>query len=698
MTLGFTISSQKGLSNALQLGNNFVANFKAATFVVISVGEVLPSPKDEQYASSAVSLLSWSELSIDSEFYSHWPFIFTQDRVVGLLIANFLDKSLHDHDEVFYINEQSSSDDLLSLTSVLQNNFRVLGTEDLKSASFNNYANFTSAIFANKRAHNYVTKWVQQLEDQTYSESFNFTPSFFEFITTLSVSCDVGVISRGLGEQSWASGNVWSQTRNGLTIRSSLRRTALQELLNGYIDLPDPFSKDDQDKFHEWGMNISPTSVSALPRFLDAAVRENPDVYREFVLFDFTQPKQAKKWWKSKKKLLIPEIKLFETNHLVEKTSHLEMVDSAVRKTGVDLFGYLSSGAGVGQATRLISETLRSSNIDVSEISLPRPRSIRVASEQKRFEASHDIAIMCVDAFQFVQQRKDIGESFFANRYTIAQWYWELEEVPDYYREPLSVIDEFWAPTRFLGDAMASIAPPTLRITHMPLPIPSLTQVQPLSKQSIGLDDQFLFYFAFDFLSVVKRKNPQAIVRAFNDAFGESDGAALLIKSVNGVQRPRELNELKNLVHGRRDIKMVDEFLPPHLNRALMATADCYVSLHRSEGYGLTLAEAMSMGKPVIATGYSGNTDFMTGMNSMLIPYSLVKVGVNAEGYPAESSWAEPDHAQAVLAMQKLVDDRSFAENLGQSAEQHIKDNFSQSIIAEKMSQRIRNIQSDRAK
>jgi glycosyltransferase involved in cell wall biosynthesis len=120
-----------------------------------------------------------------------------------------------------------------------------------------------------------------------------------------------------------------------------------------------------------------------------------------------------------------------------------------------------------------------------------------------------------------------------------------------------------------------------------------------------------------------------------------------------------------------------------------MNHADCYVSLHRSEGLGLTMAEAMSLGKPVIATGYSGNMDFMTEENSCLVPWSPVLVGSGAEGYPASATWAEPDLEAAAQLMRRVFVDQEFASELGQRAQADIAQRFSAAVTGERMKRHL---------
>ena len=158
----------------------------------------------------------------------------------------------------------------------------------------------------------------------------------------------------------------------------------------------------------------------------------------------------------------------------------------------------------------------------------------------------------------------------------------------------------------------------------------------------------------FDFFSTLRRKNAAGLIEAFARAFAPGEGPRLLLKTINGRLRPEAESELRRKIAHHPDIELIDAYLDPAQNAALLARADCYVSLHRSEGFGLTLAESMALGTPVIATGYSGNTDFTTPQNSYLVDWTPTRVGPECDIYPAEGSWAEPDLDHAAELMRRV--------------------------------------------
>jgi glycosyltransferase involved in cell wall biosynthesis len=213
----------------------------------------------------------------------------------------------------------------------------------------------------------------------------------------------------------------------------------------------------------------------------------------------------------------------------------------------------------------------------------------------------------------------------------IGQWFWELEVAPSWYGDAYQYVDELWAPTKFIEEMLRNEAPARIPVRHMPLPLRQPRVVENATRGDLDLDDRFMFLFTFDFMSVMKRKNPLGLVEAFKKAFAPGEGPMLVLKSINGETRPQGFAQLMAACEGRDDIIVMNKYLDSHLSAALMNVCDCYVSLHRSEGLGLTIAEAMLLGKPVIATGYSGNLDFMTPETSYMVPWTRVKVGENAE-------------------------------------------------------------------
>jgi glycosyltransferase involved in cell wall biosynthesis len=180
--------------------------------------------------------------------------------------------------------------------------------------------------------------------------------------------------------------------------------------------------------------------------------------------------------------------------------------------------------------------------------------------------------------------------------------------------------------------------------------------------------DRPLFLFVFDHHSIAARKNPLGLISAFANAFPDGREATLLIKSINAADLPEAAAELELAASDHPAVQVVDITLPGLERSALLAGCDCYVSLHRSEGFGMTIAEAMAYARPVIATAYGGTVDFLDASTGYLVPWSPARVGVANPVYPADSIWADPDLAHAARLMRRVVDAPNEAMALGRHA------------------------------
>ncbi len=186
-----------------------------------------------------------------------------------------------------------------------------------------------------------------------------------------------------------------------------------------------------------------------------------------------------------------------------------------------------------------------------------------------------------------------------------------------------------------------------------------------------------MFLFLFDFLSCLERKNPLGIIEAFVRAFVPGEGPVLVIKSINGRHMLNDLERLRAAVDGRDDVVLLEKYYSVDEKNALLGACDCYVSLHRSEGLGLTMAEAMALGKPVIATGYSGNLHFMTPENCYLVDYSMTEVPAECDPYPKGAAWAAPSVAHAAELMRRVYERPVEAKARAQLGQRDVSDMIS---------------------
>ena len=364
-------------------------------------------------------------------------------------------------------------------------------------------------------------------------------------------------------------------------------------------------------------------------------------------------------------------------------------------RPGVNVYGYVHAESGVGEHTRLLVASVREAGIDYSVVPF-RSTFSRQESEFADFgaKAPHfDVNIIGVNADQMDHFVEVFGRASLDGRYNIALWAWEIEDFPGWMAKSARWVDEIWANSSFSAAAIAS----KVGVPVYPFPLPIRTPKAPVrSRHELGLPESFLFLFCFDFDSVFERKNPLAVVEAFLSAFPDEPGVHLLIKSINGDRHRDDMSRLEASVASRRAITFRDGYVASETQGSLMASCDAYVSLHRSEGFGLTMAEAMTLGKPVIATGYSGNLDFMNSNNSFLVPFEMVPVGPGNDPYPERAVWASPDVAAAASLMRRVVTYREDVARKVESACSEIARLHSPSVRSRFVLERLEALRSKR--
>lgn len=357
---------------------------------------------------------------------------------------------------------------------------------------------------------------------------------------------------------------------------------------------------------------------------------------------------------------------------------------------GLNVIGYLRAELGVGEAARATLRACAAANVPAAAIDFRKGAASRMEEEIPGTFGSdpkYGITLLHLNAEQVPHAVADC-EAALKDRRVIAYWNWELPELPESWIESTRFLHEIWAPSRFCQTAFSRRL--NLPVTHIPYAID--VRVPPgIGRAQLGVpEDGFVFLYMFDALSVPERKNPMAVVEAFERARPQFRRPAwLVLKMINGDRESalrRRLEEARTRTPGI--VTLERYFRRPELN-ALFAAADCYVSLHRAEGYGLTLAESMFLGKPVIATGWSANMDFMTPWNSVPVPYRLVQIERDHGPYPAGQWWAEPEVEAAGAAMVRMVNEPEFAHALGRQAARDIRSDLSPEAVGTIIRKRI---------
>jgi hypothetical protein len=365
----------------------------------------------------------------------------------------------------------------------------------------------------------------------------------------------------------------------------------------------------------------------------------------------------------------------------------------------VNVTGLFTGTLGLGEAARGYVRALQAVKIPVSTTTVDVGQFVKVGETPHEGYArvdyadvgaggSHDFKLVCINPDELPRFAESVGEEFFSGGPIIGVWAWETDHVPQRWSNAFGLVDEIWVYSTYVAENLARAAPVGVHRVPPPVVPPSPGGIA----LDLGVPGGFQFLFMFDFFSTIQRKNPVGLITAFRSAFEPGEGPQLVVKTINGAHRPRALEEVFWAARGRPDVHVIDRSLSARERDALVSGCDCYVSLHRSEGFGLTLAECMALGKPVIGTAFSATTDFMNEENSYPVAYEMTRVGADCEIYPSEGTWAEPDVAEAAALMRRVIERPEEAREKGERARADIARLYSPRTIGELARRRLNEI------
>ncbi len=501
----------------------------------------------------------------------------------------------------------------------------------------------------------------------------------------------------------------WGRFHNGVAIPERLRRFTMEcpDLMDR---MRDPFSRKAYNEFVDyWNYFVPDPSgrPSCLTRFAQVIYNKRPDIQsrapevfgkdllwfldwfvhnvpREYGVDEtFVAPLAARR------NRLMKGATILRSSALAGRTFQRNGTMGLNNATmGLNILGYLHAEMGVGEASRCAAKAAGSAQLPVSlnnfSLTLSRQQDTCPLIVDNQF--LYDVTLFNVNADQTNVLFEHLEERQHAGKYNIGYWAWELEEFPDCCQDAFRYYDEIWVPSAFCQDSIARKSPvPVIRIPHA-----IEVQLQrSMSRSELGLrPDKFIFLSFLDVLSVPKRKNMKGVVDAFRKSGVGRHGGHLVLKVNNGRFLPQIVEQLAKECL-KADITIINETWSRQKVNALIACSDCLVSLHRSEGFGLTIAEAMYLGKPTIVTAYSGNMDFTHHDTAMLVDYSLVAVGAHGEPYDPNSRWAEPDTDNAAEWMNRVHRDGVLRARIARSGQNYIREHFCPSVVGGLMKARV---------
>ena len=360
---------------------------------------------------------------------------------------------------------------------------------------------------------------------------------------------------------------------------------------------------------------------------------------------------------------------------------------------GVNLLGNIRGSSGLAQGCRLLAAAIEETGLDWTAYSCGQANPITYQDNTYLYKINnvlkYNINVFHLNALEPEDICFYLDDAFRKSHYNIGFWLWELEAFPDRWLHYLRFVDEIWTPSEFISNNLR-------KVTNKPvftIPYPVLAPIDHECNRAFFHlpKEQFLFLCMYDSNSTMERKNPIGAITAYKIAFPkERDDVGLIIK-VNHPSKS-DLDRLYDEMRGYKNVYYILDTYPKEQVNSLIACADVFVSLHRAEGFGLVLAEAMLLRTSVIATNWSSNTEFMNRNVACMVDYDLVPVNSTSWIYKKGTRWADPDLNQAAECMNKLYNDKNYYKEITTSANEYISHKLNTVNSASLICKRIKEI------
>lgn len=357
---------------------------------------------------------------------------------------------------------------------------------------------------------------------------------------------------------------------------------------------------------------------------------------------------------------------------------------------GLNISGYFNAETGIGNAVRSTVHSVIKAEIPFVL------NNVKDAASANKDETFTDFTsdqrylynLIHVNADQVSSFASSKGLEYFYNRYNIGFWNWELEQFPEEWLDAFKYFNEVWAPSKYTQKSLQGVSSKPVRWVPYAIEVPKIPEH--LSLDYFGIPkDKFIFFFSFDYRSFVERKNPWGAIQAFIQAFEGNQDVLLLIKTNHIGVDAEGAERMQKLCAKHGNIQFINKTLPHLELYALMHLCDAFVSLHRAEGYGLHIFEAMAYGKPVIATGYSSNMDYMNQDNSFVVDYQLIDIDRDYGPYRKGWKWADPNINHAAQLMKQAYENPELCRQIGAKAKQTIETELSTARVGQMIKEQL---------